>query len=309
MIRRTLGPAATRQPANDWWHDGSIVEPVQLGASSALDAGALDELCTRYHKSGFAVFETSDDPSSEATMMALTEAVGLGEPFVPEMYRLPGTRSLYGASGLNAISVGDGGDSHPAFRACSAQPFHCDGTLEEIGFVKSSMLICIAAAETGGETRVFDAVGAFAVLEREDPAAAQSLTSDCLKRVGTVGLVGAMHVGPAFARRDGECLSRYSVTSTDSWVVPNDVCPDDLRAGIDWMETASAWGSSHTVSLRLEERQGILFANDKVAHARGAYTDGPSSVRRLLRGLYRTRPFPPSIDARRIAERGRPEDA
>ena len=59
----------------------------------------------------------------------------------------------------------------------TGQRMHTDGTLQDIGEVKASVLVCEAAAAEGGATMLFNTSAAFAELIMTDPAAAVALAT------------------------------------------------------------------------------------------------------------------------------------
>ena len=266
-------------------------EPVRVGTTGNLRADEADLLLDRYYTCGLAVIELGEDPEPES-VTRLAAALDLGEPFVPPMYRAAGMGSLFGAAGVNVLaaraSAGEH-ESHPAFEAANGQELHSDGTLQEIGVVKTSVLLCRTPAAEGGESTIFNAVGAFVSLARENVAAAEALMSDCLRRTATYGTERASHLGPAFAIRDGGLVSRYSVTATDSWESANGD-GDTLASACLFMRELATPSSGYFASFTLGPRQGLILANDKVSHGRTTYRDDGERVRTMFRGLFLKRP-------------------
>ncbi|MGW9164911.1 hypothetical protein ACWGPZ_26670 [Priestia megaterium] len=62
-------------------------------------------------------------------------------------------------TGLNLIKVEEG--PHRAFQTNNEQKIHCDGTLEVIGKIKTSLLLCATPSSVGKETVIFNSVAAF----------------------------------------------------------------------------------------------------------------------------------------------------
>jgi hypothetical protein len=95
-----------------------------------------------------------------------------------------------------------------------------------------------------------------------------------------------MNAGPAFAIRDGNLVTRYSVTGTDRWAAPADLGEAALWRGVRFMETASTPGSPYYLELILTADQVIVQANSKIAHGRTPYRDSPGARRRMYRSLH-----------------------
>jgi hypothetical protein len=276
------------------------MEPVKIKSSTNVGSSAV-ELRRRYRNVGFATFELTDEYPSQESVLNLAHSLGLGKPFVPPMYRKgAGTADLYDQTGVNVLTADarrDDAGAHPAFRATNGQRLHSDGTLQSIGEVPTSILVCATPAAEGGASTVFNAVAAFCRLARRDVESAALLLTDCLRRTATVGPIGDTHLGPAFAFRNGELLSRFSVTSTDSWECPTDVPTARFEAACAAIEASARPGSDLYGEFHLGERQGILMANDKISHGRQPYADSQEKPREMLRGLFVRRPSPSGSDS------------
>jgi hypothetical protein len=261
------------------------VRPIPIDLA---DGSGLHDVIAAYEDRGFAVFSLDDRSrrDSASALRSVAAACDLGEPLVPQMYR---ASNIY-EQGLNRIGrrSEQPAEDHPAFFSTDGQELHSDGTLEPIGRVPTSILLCEAEALRGGATTIFNVVGAFTILKERDPEAAEALLTACLRRTATVGTVGETHLGPAFAERDGEIISRYSVTATDSWEA-RDCDPTVLARGVQALEEMAEHTGLFT-EVKLRAGEGLMLANDHVSHGRRPYVDGEGRTRRLVRGLYLRRP-------------------
>lgn len=282
-----LGDAGTRGIYATALDDDLLHSPVRLRSADQPENAEMIALLNRYEAYGVAVFELAGTAPDEADVAALAAGLGLGPAFVPPTYRVASTRGLYRRDGLNVLSATHGdGFSHPAFTTTTGQQLHSDGTVQPIGVVRTSILLCLSQAADGGDSVLFNSVAAFCRLAQEDLAAARALTTDCLRRTATVGTIDESLLGPAFALQHGRLVSRYSVTHTESWEFPVGTDVPALRRALARMDELSAPGSDLRAELRLAPGQGLIMANDQIAHGRTAYRDAPGHVRTMVRGLF-----------------------
>ena len=242
-----------------------------------------------YDRRGYSLFSCVR-PWDAGVVQFVAEALGLGRPFVPSLYTADSATQFYEHAGVNVITTAPDSRAadHPAFGSRDALELHTDATLEAIGRVKSAMLFCMAPAADGGRTTLFRASAAFVeIARRERGLAAALLAEDGLVRHATVGRARRAHVGPVFAFQNGEVLSRYSATARDEWAF--DSVPR-LKEAFGALEALARPGSGFYTELPLDTGQGILIANDRVAHGRTSFRDRPDVPRRMLRALYLGRP-------------------
>jgi hypothetical protein len=153
------------QPARD-------LDPVPLRSWDSIPAAAGREVAMRLAAAGFALVQAAQAPGPAAARQ-LAGQLGLGPVFVPPQYR---DRPYADGQGVTRIGIGAATASHPAFGQATGQRLHCDGTLQRIGEVRTTLMLCARPARSGGASRLFNSAGAFAQLLREDPAAAAALT-------------------------------------------------------------------------------------------------------------------------------------
>jgi len=263
-------------------------EPVMLSSAVSPRELALSQVSERYVRHGFAVVEFEAEPPTPETLVALGDALDLGEPFTPPLY----ATGDYTAAAVSRISTeGSAEPVHPSFERAIGLEMHCDGTLQKIGYVKTSILLCESPGAEGGDTTLFNACAAFSKLAATDWAAATALASPgALVRQANINGCRDINTGPGFTVQDGELVCAYSVTPTDSWVAGDGVAEADLRRGIDFMRRATKSGSPYFFQLRLAAGQAIVLANSRIAHGRTPYRDTEGIRRCLYRGLYLRQP-------------------
>jgi hypothetical protein len=261
-------------------------DPVLVGSWDDIPSAAGHEAATRLATAGFALIQASQVPGPAAARQ-LASQLGLGPPFTPPQYR---DSPHVDGQGVTRIST-EAGASHPAFGQATGQHLHSDGTLQRIGEIKTTMMLCARPAASGGTSQLFNAAGAFALLLHQDPAAAAALTApDVLIRTSALpGSRGQFTAGPVFAVADGRVISRYSVTSTDRYDHDAVADPAALDRALDFLQDAAQPGSPCYTELTLAAGQGLLLANDLISHGRTAYHDDPAVPRLILRALFTRR--------------------
>lgn len=270
--------------------DGLPRGPVHLDRLDQPDPAALGEALRRYERHGFAVLQLATGSAGPGTAERLAEVLGLGAPFVPPLYARSGN-----SSGLARISAATNAGTteadHPSFGRTDGQRLHVDGTLQEIGLIATSLLVCEAPAAEGGETLLFNSLGAFTQLLSEDPAAAVALTvPGVLVRQANINGSTDAHSGPTFALRGTELVGRFSVSTTDRWEVPAGVDEADLWRAVGFLTCAALPGSSHHARLTLAADQVLLLANSRISHGRTSYRDSETARRCLYRSLHLRHP-------------------
>ncbi|MFI2710809.1 TauD/TfdA family dioxygenase [Micromonospora sp. NPDC018662] len=280
----------------------TIADPAHLGHDEAA------ETVRRYDRHGFAIMRLPRGPFTEERLLDVAGSLCLGEPFVPPLYTLAGRQAPKVSQISAARNAGTRDAGHPSFGHTVGQELHCDGTLQDIGYVKASLLLCEMPAASGGDSLLFNASAAFVELAGADLAAAQALTvPGTLVRRATINGSADVNAGPAFTVQDGRLVNRYSVTETDSWAVPAGVDAAALERGIRFLAAASQPGSAHFVQLRLDAGEIIVFDNTRISHGRTPYRDAPDRRRCMFRSLHLRQPRVPVLaaDGARGPEAGR----
>ncbi|MEV6827089.1 TauD/TfdA family dioxygenase [Amycolatopsis sp. NPDC051102] len=265
--------------------------PVRIDDLSRISPSDLMEIRQRYVGNGFGVIELANDEPTPDALTRLGEALGLSEPFIPPLYRTGGKEPEAVSRISAARNAGTSDADHPSFGSTAGQSLHTDGTLQDIGLVKASLLLCETAAAEGGDTILFNTSAAIAALLNEDPAAVLALaTPGTLVRRATInGSVEANH-GSLCAVLNGSLVCRYSVTATDSWAYPDDVDRAALDRGIAWLTAHSRKGNEFFLQFKLAPGHAIVFDNTRVSHGRTPYRDSGESHRNLYRALFLEHP-------------------
>jgi hypothetical protein len=101
---------------------------------------------------------------------------------------------------------------------------------------------------------------------------------------------GQFHAGPAFTLDRGTLTTRYSLTVTDRYMPDAADEPATVQRALTVLARAAQPGSPHLLRFTLTARQGLVFANDTLAHGREACTEDPAAPRVMLRALFTSRP-------------------
>ncbi|WP_019061465.1 TauD/TfdA family dioxygenase [Streptomyces prunicolor] len=258
---------------------------VETSSWSLPDTGVRRRVAAEYRRRGYVIVDVPGSTPTHDDLAALSGALGLGRPFTPPLYA-GSAHTVGGVSRLTAVPDA----AHP-FQGAAGQNVHCDGTLQQLGEIPTTVMMCAAEAADGGLSYLVDLVDAYAELRRLDPeAAAQLAHPEALVRTSTL-VDGQSVTAPAFAEEHpGTWITRFSRTATDAYRhLPGQ--RDALDRALAMMDAAAMPGSSYRVCFTLHAGQALVLANDRLGHGRTAYRDDPACPRLLLRGLFTRRPL------------------
>ncbi|MBD0692477.1 TauD/TfdA family dioxygenase [Streptomyces sp. CBMA123] len=283
ITRRT--PARVTAPLQLPGFAPAPAEPAVASSWGIPEPAARQQIAEGYRTRGYAVVHVPGTVPAEADLTALADALGLGPAFSPPQYR--GSTHTQGAvSRLTATAD----PAHP-FQNRAGQRFHCDATLQHLGQVATTVMICVRPGRSGGQTQLFNAVQAFAELQAVDPEAAAQLTHPGALRRTSTFVDGLSTAGPAFGRDpSGDLITRYSLTATDSYHPTAPGRQKHLDRALAALADAADDGSRHRTTFTLAAGQALVLANDKLCHGRTPFTDNSAAPRLLLRALFTTRP-------------------
>lgn len=284
-------PAFALQPRTD--RPGSALPrfcatpagPIDLGSWAIGDLTIRRLVIDAYRACGYVIVQVPGDEPNGLDLAQLAAALHLGAAYTPGHYQA----SPHTQRGVSRLTASDD-PAHP-FQDRDGQNLHSDGTLQSLGQIATTVMMCVRPAHTGGDTLLFNAIDAFTALHDQDSdAAAQLLHPKALLR--TSDLAGSLSTaGPAFGwDSSGAPISRYSLTSTDTYHPSEPARRGDLDRALKFLEDTAVPGGGYSCRLTLQAGQALILANDKLSHGRTAYTDAPGRPRLLLRGLYTSRP-------------------
>lgn len=266
--------------------DNIPTSPVILNDNFSSESQNL--IVERYNKHGFSIVQLNSYPPEPETILELGKLFDLGEPFVPPLY----TKGGYKGDAISKITTQMCSD-HPTFQSNEGVKLHCDGTLQKIGYVKTTVMLCKSPGAEGGESTLFNATGAYAeLIEADYEAAIAMATPGSLVRQANMNGCSDKNIGPVFSVENGQLICNYSVTKTDKFVATPEINSQDLKRGVDFMKKSAKPGSPYFYEVRLESNQAILCANTKIAHGRNPYRNSEKERRCLFRGLFLKNPQP-----------------
>lgn len=256
--------------------------PVKIKSLACILDDEIHELVRKYNTSGFVIFELLNDLPNDSSLLTLAKKLKLGNPYIPKIYSPKG--NIYERNGVNIIKVNHG--THRAFQTNNEQKIHSDGTIEEIGKIKTSILLCSKQALYGGETVIFNSAAAFHHLLNQKGFETIILSLCDKKALRRVAINGKNkeYIGPAFKIQNGEIISRFSLDNTCDWEYGfNNV--KFLKEAFQHLNDMVTQNSNFYIETRLKRNQGIIMANDKISHGRKGFID-KSSKREMIRGLF-----------------------
>lgn len=262
------------------YRDAAVTEPVTIDPAGT----GLAELADRIETFGFGVAVTPAALQPHRSIELIAEAWSLGEPYVPQLYRLPGGER-FSTTSVDVLASADG--THPGLQVQDGQAFHVDGLIDRPEEVPVVLLYCVRPAESGGRTVLFNSTAAFHRLRSLDPAAASALTAPTvLRRTSSLPGVPAHRDGPAFrVLDDGSISGRYADGATETWTAAPGQA-GDLRRALSFLRSAGRPGTGYVASLHLQAGQCLVMRNDRLSHGREAYHDAPGRRRHLVRCVY-----------------------
>lgn len=240
----------------------------------------------RLYSFGFCLIGSNIFDGCPESLQSIFDALELGEPFVPEHY---GQESPYFHwSGINRITAYQlSVYAHQGFTSNQAQAVHVDGTLQEIGRIKTSIIACVQPSPIGGESILFNSTAAFLSILRQNRKYAQALLDDRALTRTDIGRTGRSYTGPVFSLRYDEIFTRFSLDNTCTWNVDEVPFLEEAKAALEKMLLNRQFALSH----KLEENEILILLNSKISHGRNKFIDTSESQRLLLRALFECNPL------------------
>jgi hypothetical protein len=210
----------------------------------------------------------------------------LGDPFTPQLYAAPRSDE-YTTQGLfNHVGGPAKKADHPAFSSNSELELHTDGTLNPVGEVRISMLICVNEASEGGDSIIFRAAALGQEMFAQHDIRAL-FDPRALRRHATVAEKRQFDDGPVLQKVGDDLFARYCTTLRDEWRY--DTVPGLAEARITY-EDAARRQAQWTHQFLLKRGQALVMDNARVSHGRTEFRDAPGAPRHLVRALFRKYP-------------------
>jgi hypothetical protein len=268
----------------------SMPTPVEISPHGDERTCTHKLIAQQYKMLGFALIRNSEGAIPAERFPQFAERLGLGEIYVPAYFTLLQGNKGINSSGVAVLSsIGDAEKVvHSSFQSNQSEGLHVDGTVAPIGEVRTSFLFCNSPAAQGGESLLFNAVGACFDLFKRDPALVGALFHPLAMKRGKPES-GSTRVGPVFDIFSGELVTRFSVNNTTDWQYGFERVPG-LKRAFDAFSEYTRDGSPFMLKFRLSAGVGMVMANDKIAHGRLSFVDSADCVRSMARTLHSGRP-------------------
>ncbi|WP_083867346.1 TauD/TfdA family dioxygenase [Natrialba taiwanensis] len=263
-------------------YNQSVTKKADIGKFDPSSDGFKQSVLYTYRELGFAKMTIGDINQPRKELAKVAQEFGFDSAFVPSSYS--NDRSLHDEFGINQIGGGKNtGGNHEGFFSNEEQAVHVDGTLEPIGTIPTTMMLCRSQAESGGESRIFNSVSAFCQLAREQPTLANALSSEQALTRSDVDRSGTSVTGPAFDINRYGLVNRFSLDNTSEWNV-NEV--EHLQAALNWMNDKLENSSKFYTEFNLNSGDLLIVANHKISHGRNGYKDKKNNRRQLFRAIF-----------------------
>jgi len=263
-------------------YNTSILEIADIGNYSPSGGELRNLIREKYAEVGFVRMNVGDTTQPRRKLMNVARELGFDSAFVPPQYS--NDKELYDEFGVNQIGLEDNTtQNHRGFSSNEVQEIHVDGTLESIGNIPTTMMLCQSQGVNGGESRIFNSVGAFCQLASEQPKLAKALSSDQALTRSAVDLSGESVTGPAFDINQYGLVNRFSLDNTSKWNI--DVV-GSLEPALNWMKRKLTKNSGFYTEFQLNPGELLIIANHKVSHGRNEYKDKKGKRRKLFRAIF-----------------------
>lgn len=268
-------------------HRYSSEDLIAVQVNDFYNTETIKQLLKRYYTYGFVIFDFGDNEVDQETLQDLVNYLGLGDAYIPSVYA--NYKSLKSDHGFNILNQKYDDNSHRAFNTSLEQEIHSDGTLEKIGFIKTTLLYCKAQGISGGESTLFNSVGAyFNLIKTNFEISKLLLDENCLRRVSNINY--QEYIGPAFAIQENKLISRFSLDNTCDWNHGFEKLPGLEKAFTLLTEQVNDQ-SPYFITCKLKPGQGMLIANNKISHGRKSFKDSKECRREMIRGLFTKAPM------------------
>ncbi|WP_135365021.1 TauD/TfdA family dioxygenase [Halosimplex halophilum] len=266
----------------DTVYDSSLPEDITVDGVEVFSSEFYQTAKEYYKESGLVRLQFEDLSQPFELLEQVARGFGFDSAFVPPQYS--DSDGLHNDFGINEISHDGGSESdHEGFLSNEEQSVHVDGTLEPIGSVPTTIMLCQSQAQSGGESRVFNSVGAFTQLVEEHPELANALCSTKTLTRSDVDRSGNSKTGPVFDINESGLVTRFSLDNTSEWNLDE---VEHLQEALDWMENRLSLDSDFYTEFRLAPGDMLIVANHKISHGRNGYKDTEGNRRQLYRALF-----------------------
>jgi hypothetical protein len=278
------------------YRDAAAGDLITIGNPDTMSEDHVSAILNKMAVYGYALVKTNGVEVNQGTITAIADKIKIGDPFVPPYYKAfagqievnKGINTI-GSSGHEPSATDMMSVTHNAFGTTDGQNLHVDGTVQAMGQIKTSIVLCHTRAQEGGLSTFFNSTAVFRELVHENPdAAIAMLDNRALARAVDTDLANP-HVAPVFSLIGSQLYSRFSIDRTSYWENGFQSVPNLKRAYDHFVEKVYE-GSPYYKELQLEGGEAVIMANAQIAHGRTAYRSYPHAERKMYRALYEAYP-------------------
>jgi alpha-ketoglutarate-dependent taurine dioxygenase len=249
----------------------------------------LTNIKSTFYRQGFVLIDTSNIENKDK-ISPVAAALNLGEAATTAYNK---KYFDYKLTTDNMAVIGDlpnrkGKIYHEGFESNNEQGFHVDGTVEPLGSIQTSLLYCKQPAKIGGESILFNLMGAISQLAKTDMSLIEPLFDpNALKRASTYEGINESYTGPVLGYHPNtqRLIARFAINITCQWEEGFKKVPG-LERSIKQLFDMAKEGSPYSAKFQLESGTLMVMDNSRICHGRAAYTDCIEQPRIMIRGIY-----------------------
>jgi len=262
---------------------------VEMDRVSFFDKNKITELVK---KQGFVIVNCKGSTREfEHKVLEMSDLLSLGEVNNSQYNKHYFSEKISKDYGLNIIGTQKEYKSsiyHKAFESKEGQDLHVDGTFSEIGYVRLMMLYCKNPAIKGGETNLFNVLGAINDIKDSGISIEPLFQKNALRRVSKYEGVIAEHTDCII--KFDQSLGRYIVRFADDITCEWDECcknVNGLSLLLNELRERAYNKGAFKLTFKLEKDEMLIVDNVSLAHGRNAFIESSDSPRIMVRGTFR----------------------
>lgn len=252
-------------------------------------ADDITEIKNTFYRQGFALIDTSSIHEKDK-ITPIAEALKLGDVATTNYnkkyfnYKLTtNNHSVIGNLPKRQSMI-----KHEGFESNNSQGLHVDGTFEPLGTIQTSLLYCSQPAKSGGESILFNLIGAVHKLAQMDMQLIEPLFDEnAFKRESTYEGVNESYTGPilGYHKETKRLICRFAINETCRWEEGFYKVPG-LKKSVEQLLNMAKEGSPYMAKFLLDKGTLIVMDNHRICHGRASYSDCTESPRTMIRGVY-----------------------
>lgn len=276
------------------YQDKDILDIVEISNIKKIDMDSKKAIFNKIKHYGFSIVKIKDVRIDQNIMTEFSNNLSLGNPFISPYYRgFSGGIEVH--SGINTIGKSESnGDiqeniTHDAFSTNKEQKLHVDGTVQKIGHVKTSIVLCHTKAKQGGLSTFFNSSAAFYSLFKHDQKAALAMMDNKALSRAVDTDKNNPYTDSVIAVNNTGIISRFSLDRMSNWQTGFRKVKH-LKKAYDFFVEHINEGSPFYRELLLNEGEAVIISNSRISYGRTSYVSYPQKERKMYRALYEKSP-------------------